>query len=130
MARSPEEFAAAVERGAQLLDRWNPDWFRYVETERLHMRSCGECIVGQIAENLLRLEVPDSGETYVTARGMIGMDCNPASYGITLDCAEFCANSSVYWDILRDLWIAQIDHRQQSSCTESFAEELLEAVGA
>jgi len=39
---------ARANKGAKLLDRENPNWFKKVDVERLHIPSPSRCVLGQV----------------------------------------------------------------------------------
>lgn len=42
------DFASRVRRGAELLDRVRPGWERELDLERLAVRDCHQCVLGQL----------------------------------------------------------------------------------
>ncbi len=46
--------AASVAKGAELLDRIEPGWFRKIDPFRLNMNSCLRCILGQLYGHVRR----------------------------------------------------------------------------
>jgi hypothetical protein len=48
MALSLTEAQQRVARGAQVLDRLRPGWYREIRPERLEMRTSCHCIIGQL----------------------------------------------------------------------------------
>lgn len=47
-ATSTPDLAAAVRRGAELLDAKHPGWAAKIAVDRLAMESCDDCILGQL----------------------------------------------------------------------------------
>lgn len=45
---SAAHIADRVSRGAELLDREQPEWAGRISLDDLHMRDCDECVLGQI----------------------------------------------------------------------------------
>lgn len=46
-----ESYRERAERGAALLDKLMPSWFKKVDLDTLKLSSCTDCVCGQIARN-------------------------------------------------------------------------------
>jgi hypothetical protein len=47
MALTLSEAQQRVARGAQLLDRFEPDWYRTLDLDRFDLADCYQCVLGQ-----------------------------------------------------------------------------------
>jgi hypothetical protein len=99
-----EPIADRVRRGAVLLDRVKPGWWREIATDRLVMNLCDTCILGQLyggyVGGLWILAHPLSADQGVTS----------AAYGFTLTLAEQFKRFApeAQWEELAHRWRAEI----------------------
>ena len=77
-----EPLSESVQRGIVLLDRKQPDWFTRIDTQRLDINECYDCILGQLfgsyTEGRKQLDLLDR---YDASTGFIG---DNESYGVIL----------------------------------------------
>lgn len=77
-----EEARARVNRGAELMDRYHPGWFRTIDIGRLDIAHGAHCIFGQVVGGYIHAvdsgryrELPDATARvnygFVTARGSV-----------------------------------------------------------
>ena len=86
-----------VERGAQLLDRLEPDWFKVIDPEYLDMEKCSRCILGQLHGDYFHSPVYEQ---------IIGMQADPDEYGFDV----FRTPGYDHYD-LREAWLDELRRR-------------------
>lgn len=111
----------AAIRGAKLLDRVWPDWYRWIKITRLNMFSgsfskdrCG-CVLAQISFKIepyfTWFDSSSPQGSYQSAKTALcltlGRDIDPAYYGFVTDQNE--------WDTLDDVWKAEIRKRRAAA---------------
>lgn len=117
-----QQFSSRVNRGAKILDKFVPDWFRDIASDSLAMESCDKCVLGQLHGDYLagyqslRMLLPD------------GFMFSSAEHGFTLLAAEqrlddeeidlvrqnhdFCPERIKFrFNVLADLWRDEVRKR-------------------
>lgn len=102
-----------VRRGAQMLDRKNPDWFNEIDLDVLDLNDCHACILGQLYG------------TYSEGRYRIGLDWDlqaTGSHGFTVwprdhieDLDDFYSEEERLWDQLYNAWKEEITKRRANA---------------
>lgn len=97
-----------VEQGAKLLDKINPGWPEKVNLDRLAMRDCTRCIIGQVYGRYYStlFDLRSDGD-------IVGYD---SDYGFTLKDSQLTSDSGSerrerLWKKLADLWRAEVRAR-------------------
>lgn len=105
-----EQMQVAVEKGAIMLDEKRPGWYQKVDLERLDLRFCARCVLGQISGNKRSMN-PYDIECH--ALGLSPADA--VAYGFNQDAApEFASiRQSQSWADLTRLWREQITRRRE-----------------
>lgn len=94
-----------VSQGAKLLDKQNPQWYTKIDTDILQLQDCDRCILGQLYHHYI----------YGLSRVDLDADDDPWFYGFNIPTViERNARHlrTVYYDILKDAWIHEIEERQ------------------
>lgn len=90
-----------VIKGAQLLDSERPNWFTQIDTDKLHMSSLCDCILGQVYGDF------ETG----TKELFTGDECETCvSYGFDWFLKEREENGNIQFELER-LWKEQINTR-------------------
>lgn len=92
-----------VARGAHELDLYHPGWAKHIDTAVLDMRSCSECVVGQLryhysADDPYPYQADSDRDPLWDFDGYLGFD-------VEEDCDE-------EWEDLRNEWIKQVEARR------------------
>jgi hypothetical protein len=108
-----DNLAACVGRGAALMDRTHPNWFRKIDLPSLDMNSCMDCIVGQMfgSYNDVLKDVEDFFP------GTFNLQESPAAFGLTTyrDPRESMEQTSARFEVLTKLWRAEIERRRDGT---------------
>jgi hypothetical protein len=100
-------FEDRVRRGAKLLDRIRPGWWRAIAADRLAMESCHHCILGQLYGGFLAGWL-DYIRPFVCRREIVP----PSAYGFTLTVLEQAPlHGPARFVALADAWRAEIAAR-------------------
>lgn len=99
--------ARAASKGAALLDREKPEWFRKVDTYHLEMQYCHKCVLGQVFADYNRgLEAIDLEEFDVN-----GLD--DSHYGFALNEYDDAYFGLSAWMELGRAWRMEIQKREK-----------------
>lgn len=110
-----EEHLQALEdytvQGAEVLDKYYPQWTSVIDTSRLNMMASNTCIAGQLGQEF--------GETYddIVDRlqentGLYAVDLGFDISDNFTDGRTFDINNAL-WEALGDLWLDRIADRQR-----------------
>lgn len=102
MIPTENPYTKQVNKGAALLDKFHPGWYREINVSKLEMSSCTSCVLGQLFKDFWD-----------------GVERLDASYSIG---PEFSFNENDFgfnairanYDQLRNLWIKEITRRLNS----------------
>lgn len=116
-----DEAERRVARGAAHLDQMRPGWFNAVDTDRLRLSSCGDCVIAQLAT------VDPYAMPFTAGLRQFGLDGNPsvspyraAQYGVALQIGDRSQargkkgyeEDDLSFAHLQDAWIAAIAARK------------------
>lgn len=96
--------ARAASKGAALIDRGDPEWFRKIDTAHLEMQYCDKCVLGQVfrgeyGDGLLALRLSEINE----------QDCD-YGFSVTWTDCEYFGESA--WMELGRCWREEIRRRE------------------
>jgi len=90
-------FIERAKRGAELLDRVAPGWFKKIDTSTLNMGDCWLCVLGQVYGGYVE--------------GLWEIDkLNSVYHGFSL-----FSTDEPLWDDLKAAWLPEITERQASN---------------
>lgn len=118
--KSPE---SRVRRGAALLDERLPGWADRIDLDRLNMRHCGRCVLGQLHSDFFKgteaiWPNPDSNSWEAEDRQWD----EAVHHGFAWPLNE--PDEDAGYHTLRDLWAAEIQARQAGDLTDDEVELL------
>mgnify|MGYP001564744249 FL=1 len=91
-----------VERGAEVLDRVYPGWWRKIDLDRLDMKDCSDCLLGQLYGD------------YRSGLVKIGLPERPIwesiEWGFDADVITLVEDPN--FSILRNAWVREISSRK------------------
>jgi hypothetical protein len=97
------EAQARVARGASVMDRIYPDWYREIDPKMLDMGNGAHCIVGQTLGHFGEHFSPDQRPQKVC-----GVTIDPIECGFTLHMGKSLNRD---WSLLQETWLVEIASR-------------------
>lgn len=112
-----KELTGRINRGLSWLDANVDEWWKKVELQSFDMSSTCACVLGFVyaekaTEHARLQEWPDEmdGFNYATRRVLSQKEA--IQYGFDLDDRGYVDDEHNLWEILSELWDAEIAHRQ------------------